>query len=620
MNLRFASSTIVAFWVTLSMIVAFLVTLSMNMDGIFWSQEPPPNLSAREFLGNPDFMAISFGGFRHVSQGNAPTVEDLKEDLRIMSALGIKVLRTFKTQKNPHAANLLEAIKQLRTADPQFEMYVMLGVWIDCQRAWTGSPNHEAEDKVENRAEIETAVKLANQYPESVKVIAVGNEAMVHWASGYFVRPKVILNWVRHLQEGKKSGRLPSDLWITCSDNFEAWGGGDPDYHTDDLRELIRAVDYVSLHTYSFQDSFYSTDFFRFQPDERSLTVQQKADRAVERAVNFAISQYQQTAKFIHSIDPDKPVHIGETGWASRDNLSCGENGSGAADEYKQKLYYEGILDWTRKKGISCFFFEAFDEPWKNARNQGGCENHFGLFTVDGQAKFAIWAQVDGAGLAKLKRGDSQIKKTYDGDEKAVIADILGIPAYTDIQHIDAINDHREIGQPVTEATYVVCRDKMKEVQQPNVSLPSARVNVVVWGGSCLMKLLGSGTVSVATSGSQNQWWGGSLVIEGNGRGENLSQFAQGKLNFEIRGPAKARLSIGFQTGLLHAGTQTNNQARFADTGTYQLSEDWKSYSIPLEEINQQADLADVTNLLFLRGDGSLGGATIEVRNIYYSR
>ena len=64
----------------------------------------------------------------------------------------------------------------------------MIGAWIDCKNAWTDIPPvHEEESEENNRAEIEMAVTLANQYPDIVKVIAVGNEAMVHWATKYFV-------------------------------------------------------------------------------------------------------------------------------------------------------------------------------------------------------------------------------------------------------------------------------------------------------------------------------------------------------------------------------------------------------------------------------------------------
>jgi hypothetical protein len=85
----------------------------------------------------------------------------------------------------------------------------MLGAWIDCEGAWTSSPNHEKEDYASNKTEIERAVELTRAYPDIIKVIAVGNEAMVHWAASYFVKPGVILGWVNYLQTLKANGNLP---------------------------------------------------------------------------------------------------------------------------------------------------------------------------------------------------------------------------------------------------------------------------------------------------------------------------------------------------------------------------------------------------------------------------
>ena len=53
------------------------------------------------------------------------------------------------------------------------------------------------------------------------------------------------------------------------------------------------------------------------------------------------------------------------------------------------------MREWTDAKGISCFYFEAFDEQWKDANHPEGSENHFGLITLDGQAKYALWDLVD---------------------------------------------------------------------------------------------------------------------------------------------------------------------------------------------------------------------------------
>ena len=385
-------------------------------------------ISAKEILGNPVYLAMSYGGYRENTRDIQPTIEEIKEDMKILSAMGIKVLRTYNT-KLKEASTLLEAISQLKKEDSNFEMYVMLGAWIDCENAWTDHPNHDAEDVQANTGEIERAIAMTNQYPDIVKIIAVGNEAMVHWAASYFVYPEVILKWVNHLQELKKTGKLPADLWITSSDNFASWGGGDDSYHTADLTNLLKAVDYVSLHTYPFHSSHYDSIYWKVPENEENLTAIEKADAAMLRAKNYAIVEYEAAANYIKSIGVSKPIHIGETGWASEAGTTYyGPTGSGAADEYKSKLFYDHMRTWTNESGMSCFYFEAFDEHWKDAQNPLGSENHFGLITLDGKAKFALWDLVDKGVFKGLTRNGKPITKTYEGNKDLLLENILEIP------------------------------------------------------------------------------------------------------------------------------------------------------------------------------------------------
>ncbi|WP_339659689.1 glycosyl hydrolase family 17 protein [uncultured Polaribacter sp.] len=384
-------------------------------------------MTAAKILGNPDYLAISYGGYREKSrEDNQPTIPQLKEDLKLMHAMGIRILRTYNVQPElPHAANILESIHQLKQEDPNFEMYVMLGAWIDCLNAWTNkTPNHEIES-AQNEGEIARAVALANKYPDIVKVIAVGNEAMVQWATSYFVRPNVILKYVNHLQNLKKEGKLSKDLWITCSDDFASWGGGDLSYRTKDLEDLIKAVDYVSMHTYPYHNSHYSPDFWKVPKYELKLSKKDKVNSAMNRALNFAKNQYYNVSEYVKSIDSTKTIHIGETGWATISDGHYGKDGSRATDEYKQGLYYNLLREWTKREGISCFYFEAFDEQWKDAKNPQGSENHFGLFTLKGEAKFPLWSLVDQGVFEGLKRGGNPIIKTFNGNQAELMKSVL---------------------------------------------------------------------------------------------------------------------------------------------------------------------------------------------------
>jgi exo-beta-1,3-glucanase (GH17 family) len=380
-------------------------------------------VTAKDILGNSSYLAISYGGYRKSSRDFQPTIGELKEDIKILYAMNIRILRTYNVQL-AHASNILKAIRELKDEDPTFEMYLMLGAWIDCKNAWTDKPLDHNIESENNAAEIDRAVSLAQEYPEIVKIIAVGNEAMVKWATSYYVQPNVILKWVTHLQSLKEKGDLSKDLWITSSDNFASWGGGDPQYHVEDLTKLIKAVDYLSVHTYPMHDTHYNPVFWGVFGQETELSSLKRIDIAMNRANEYAISQIDSVARYIKSLGIHKPIHIGETGWASASNGFYGAKGSKATDEYKESIYYNNIRQWTNENNMSCFYFEAFDEPWKDAHNKGGSENYFGLFTVDGKAKYALWDLVDQGIFDGLTRGGKPITKTYNGNKEALLLEV----------------------------------------------------------------------------------------------------------------------------------------------------------------------------------------------------
>ena len=82
------------------------------------------------------------------------------------------------------------------------------------------------------------------------------------------------------------------------------------------------------------------------------------------------------------------------------------------------------MRDWTNAAGMSCFYFEAFDEIWKDKNNPKGSENHFGLFTLDGKAKYAIWDLVDEGVFEGLTRNGNPITKTYNGNLDSLMQDV----------------------------------------------------------------------------------------------------------------------------------------------------------------------------------------------------
>ncbi|WP_415226612.1 hypothetical protein [Psychromonas sp.] len=572
----------------------------------------PTAKSGAQILGNSDYLAISYGAWRSTTRAagaDVPTVDQQKEDMKILAAMGIKVLRTYNTQGyigldgKSNTENLLIAIDELMTEDPNFEMYVMLGVWIDALNSWTDLDVIHDQENPENAEEMAAAIQLAKDYPEIIKVIAVGNEAMVHWAP-YHVAPAIILNHVNALQALKASGDINENIWITSSDNHAVWAG-QGDYASDDLDALIAAVDYISLHTYPFHDTHYDDSFWKVPNDEADLSVQAQADAAMIRAKEQALEQFKTGQDHMLTLGINKPIHIGETGWSSETNVLYGEGGSGAADEYKQKAFYDAMRAWSNEFGASLFFFEALDEPWKGDNtNPSDSEQHFGLINIDCEVKYLLWDLVDAGAFDGLDRncGVDGFTKTEGGNTQAITDSILQIPL-----------------APVIEAPldgeFIVLSTALYE----GATAYGWDSPANAWAGVNT----DTGVLTVATDPLIASDWGWGAGV--GGTTENLSE--QTQITFEIRGVTSAEsvfpafeFYVAFETatGGLH-------NVRF-NTGGYVLTEEFVEYTIPLSDFSafDSAQLNEVTSPFTIydiyaeSGGSAPTTSSIEIRNISY--
>ena len=70
-------------------------------------------VTAKDILGNSSYLAISYGGYRKSSRDFQPTIGELKEDIKILYAMNIRILRTYNVQL-AHASNILKAIRELK--------------------------------------------------------------------------------------------------------------------------------------------------------------------------------------------------------------------------------------------------------------------------------------------------------------------------------------------------------------------------------------------------------------------------------------------------------------------------------------------------------------------------
>lgn len=314
---------------------------STNTDAVSLQQKPGDLLAGHQ-------RAVAYSGFRrgqHPDRGEGavnPSDKEILEDLRILSRqTDFRLIRLYDAQVNSEAVlRLIEANK--------LPIQVLLGAWLDAEVSNPNCPWHPepypadvlARNKLQNGAEVERAIRLANEYQKIVVAVAVGNEALVDW-NDHMVPVDAVISYVRKV---KKSIRQP----VTVADNYNWWA-----LHGT---ALARELDFVSVHIYPLWE---------------------KQDIAT--AMAFGIANLEAVRKTL----PHSRLVIAEAGWAT----VASEFGP-RADEARQKRYYQELFAWTDKMHITTFFFEAFDEDWKgNPSDPLGAEKHWGIFTADRKPK-----------------------------------------------------------------------------------------------------------------------------------------------------------------------------------------------------------------------------------------
>ena len=295
----------------------------------------------------PTGNAICYSGYR---RGQSPTdriypsLAEIREDLHILHR-NWRLLRLYDCSL--HAERVLNVIRAER-----LDFKVMLGAYLGAEMNNFGCPwgatctEEELEANVaENDAEIERLIELARRHDDIVFSVAVGNEATVDWTDHFVPVERMI----QHVRRVKRSVAQP----VTFCENYMPW--------QEKLRDLVRELDFISLHTYPVWEY-----------------------KHVHDALHYSKDNYHSVA----SLYPDKPVVISEAGWATNSN-GRGIHPENSSQEL-QAVYYQDLMEWTGRERILTFVFEAFDEPWKGSSDPLEPEKHWGLFTVDREPKIVM--------------------------------------------------------------------------------------------------------------------------------------------------------------------------------------------------------------------------------------
>lgn len=295
----------------------------------------------------PFAKAICYSGFRDGQQpgGITPSYQEIKEDLLLLQPHW-KYLRLYDCDE--HASTVIRVIQQER-----LDFKIMLGAYIVAEMnnqncPWGGGVYAEAQLEANKRANDLKMVRLiewANQYPNIIFSVSLGNEACVNWTD-HLVPVDRVITFAKQVKQHVKQP-------VTFCENYVPW--------LKELVPLAAHLDFISIHTYPVWEH-----------------------KHIHEAMSYTLSNYEAVARLF----PDIPVVITEAGWATN------ANGLGIhaeqVNEENQRIYYEELMEWSANNKVLTFLFEAFDEKWKGSADPMEPEKHWGVFKSDRTPKLVM--------------------------------------------------------------------------------------------------------------------------------------------------------------------------------------------------------------------------------------
>ena len=262
----------------------------------------------------------------------------IEDDLRKLAAGRIRCVRTYSVD---------QGLEQVPEIAARHGMTVLLGAWI-------------GREDAKNRRQLETAVRLANAHPKTVRAVIVGNEVLLR-------RERTADDLARDLAWVRARTSVP----LTYADVWEFW-----------LRNpsLATAVDFVTIHILPYWED--------------------------EPVANADAARYTvETWRRMREAFSGKEVFLGETGWPSAGPMRQGARPGrieqarffrefsrlAAAGESPPPINIrrEDSLA-AGETGLDYNLIEAFDQPWKRMA-EGTVGGHWGVFDESRRAKFP-WA------------------------------------------------------------------------------------------------------------------------------------------------------------------------------------------------------------------------------------
>ncbi len=285
---------------------------------LWWLADRPQQVTAE---WRQPLASLSFSPYRRGQSPVTkiyPSAEQVEQDLRRLVGL-TQGVRTYTSSEG--AMGILPGLAA------KMGLKLTLGAWL-------------GRDAAQNEIELTSLIRSANEHPESVQRVIVGNEVMLRGD----LPPDQLIAAIRRVKAAIRQPVSTADVWSFYLKN----------------PEIVAELDYLTIHILPFwEDQPVSLD------DLEAHTVH--------------------IVELIRKTFPGKPVLIGETGWPSIGR----DRGPAAVNQINQARFVREMANIAARHGFDYNIFEAFDTPWQ-AADENTVGGAWGILDEAREAKFPM--------------------------------------------------------------------------------------------------------------------------------------------------------------------------------------------------------------------------------------
>jgi glucan 1,3-beta-glucosidase len=242
----------------------------------------------------------------------------IDEDLTLLSRY-TNCIRTYSIENG---------LDQVPAIAERHGLKVMQGLWL----------SNKAE---KNRRQVETVVRLAKTFPNTISAVIVGNEVLLRGELS-----------VGDLEGFIRAVKAQVTMPVTYADVWEFWLR---------YRDLQTAVDFVTIHILPYWEDF-----------------------PLPAAV--AASHVDAIRKQVAAAMPNKEIFIGEVGWPSAGRM----REAALPSPSNQARVISETMTLAQRENFRVNVIEAFNQPWKRWL-EGATGSYWGIFDrATGAPKFAF--------------------------------------------------------------------------------------------------------------------------------------------------------------------------------------------------------------------------------------